>query len=99
MASLAPVARLGATLEPTGMARLACLAPTLAGAAVRFATPDVSPGAPRRVAGCASPGAAGLPPRPAGPAVRLATPAGSPGLSRREAGPAAPGVAGVPGSC
>ena len=30
MASLAPVARLGATLEPTGMARLACLAPTLA---------------------------------------------------------------------
>ena len=99
MASLAPVARLGATLEPTDMARLACLAPTLAGAAVRFATPDVSPGAPRRVAGSASPGVAALPARPAGPAVRLATPAGSPGLSRREAGPAAPGVAGVPGSC
>ena len=78
MASLAPVARLGATLEPTDMARLACLAPTLAGAAVRFATPDVSPGAPRRVAGSASPGVAALPARPAGPAVRLATPAGSP---------------------
>ena len=31
MASLAPVARLGATLEPTGMARLACLAPTRPG--------------------------------------------------------------------
>ena len=40
MAGLAPVARLGATLEPTDMARLACLAPTLAGAAVRFATPE-----------------------------------------------------------
>ena len=99
MASLAPVARLGATLEPTDMARLACLAPTLAGAAVRLATPAVHPGWPRRVADSASPGVAALPARPAGPAVRLATPAGSPGLSRREAGPAAPGVAGVPGSC
>ena len=88
MASLAPVARLGATLEPTDMARLACLAPTLAGAAVRFATPDVSPGAPRRVAGSASLGVAGLPPRPAGPAVRLATPAVHPGWPRRLAGSA-----------
>ena len=94
-----PPARLGASRALPRPAWLACLAPTLAIAAARLATPAVSPGAPRRVAGSASPGVAGLPPRPAGPAVRLATPAGSPGLSRREAGPAAPGVAGVPGSC
>ena len=87
MASLAPVARLGATLEPTDMARLACLAPTLARAAGRVATPHVSPGAPRRVAGSASLGVAGLRGPPVPPSASPRPPSTLAGLGASRALP------------